>query len=130
MSHDLKVLLQAEISSYEAREWVGKIGGQEVKLYAMPLSPADVEKVRRKYPEFTTQPEPSAMVNVVCDKAHTTSDLQQGTKAFAINIHGPYFKKAKVELIADIFKALFGDDFEDGTDFDGTVKNSSGDQTG
>ncbi len=129
MTHDLKELLKAEVASYESREWVGEIGGQEVKLYAMPLSPADVEKVRRKYPEFTTQPEPSAMVNVICDKAYTTPDLQQGTKAFAINIHGKYLKQAKVELTGDIFKKLFGEDFDEDTDFYTKVKNSKGDQT-
>lgn len=129
MTVDLNALLKAEISSYEAREWVGEIGGSEVKLYAMPLSPADVEKVRRKYPEFTTQPEPSAMVNVVCDKAYQTPDCT-GPKALSINIGGKYLKQAKVELIGNIFKELFGDDFDDDTTFDGAVKNSSGDKTG
>ena len=123
-SDELKELLKAEVAGYDAREWTGEIGGKEVKLYALPLSPADVERVRKKYPEFTTQPEPSAMVNVVCDKAYTTPDLQAGTKAFSINIHGRYFKQAKVELIGSIFQALFGDDFDDDTDFHGAVKNS------
>jgi hypothetical protein len=125
---DLKELLKAEIAGYKTREWEGQIGGKTVKLYARPLSPADVEKVRRKYPEFTTQPEPAAMVNVVCDKAYKTPEFTTGSKAFSINIHGHLFKQAKVTLIAGIFQALFGEDFDDETDFDELVKNSKADK--
>lgn len=119
---DIKELLKTEIASYEPREWVGEIGGQEVKLYAKPLSPNDVEKVRRKYSEFTTQPEPAAMVNVICDKSYLTADCT-GPKAMSLNIEGKYLKMAKVELTGQIFQALFGDDFNDDTDFEGKVKN-------
>lgn len=119
--------LRKEIKSYESRKWTGKIGGDEFTLYAKPLSPADVEKVRKKYPEFTTQPEPAAMVNVTCDKAYLTEDCT-GPKAMSVNIEGKFLKQAKVELIGDIFGALFGEDFDDDTDFDGKVKNSEANQ--
>ena len=69
------------------------------------------------------------MVNVVCDKAYTTPDLENGTKAFTINVGGKYLKSAKVGLIGDIFGALFGEDFEEGTDFKTTVKNSEAGST-
>lgn len=124
----LKDALMTEVSSYEARKWTGEIGGKEFTLYAMPLSPANVEKVRKKYPEFTTQPEPAAMVNVICEKSYFNPECE-GPRAMNINIEGKYLKLAKVALTGDIFDALFGADFEDDTDFTGKVKNSEADPT-
>ena len=120
---DMKSLLLAEVNNYPIRKWQGTIGGQDIELFSNPLTPADVEFVRRKYPEFTTQPEPSAMVNIICRKAYKDESLTM--KAFNINIEGKIMKeKVKNDLIGDIFSSLFGDDFEDDTDLSGAVKNS------
>lgn len=114
--------LKTEVGSYGDREWEGKIGETELKLFAQPLSPADVEKVRRKYPDFMSQPEPAAMVNIICDKAKD----EEGNKAFAVALDGPLMKRMKVSAIGEIFQALFGDDFDDDTDFDGKVDTQKG----
>ncbi len=121
MSKDMTDILKEEISSYELREWSGTLGGVETKLYSKPLSPFDVKIVRKKFPDFMSSPEPSAMVNIICRKALDKND----NKAFVLNKHAPLMERMKASIIAEIFSDLFGDDFEEGTfDEDGSEKNS------
>lgn len=111
--------LKDEIASYDMREWTGKIGETDVTLYAKPLAPVDVERVLNKYPDFMQAPQPAAMVNLICNKVVT----EDGKKAFVLGVDGPLLKQAKIALTTDIFNALFGDDFEEGS-FDEKVEES------
>jgi hypothetical protein len=124
---DLNALLKAEIGSYDNNEWTGEIGGTEVTLYARPLTPKDVQMVRKKFPDFMEAPEPAAMVNIICSKALDEND----NKAFIIGKDGPLLNNIKVSKIGEIFAGLFGDQFDDLDDFgndgdklEGVKKNS------
>jgi hypothetical protein len=117
-------LVQGEANSYELRQWTGQLGPadgkEEVTLYSRPLSPADVAAVRRKFPDFMTQPEPAAMVDIICRKAVDEDE----NKVFILSKHGVHMRNWKASLIAEIFSALFADDFDEDHDFEKQVGNS------
>jgi hypothetical protein len=119
-SFNADLALKTEVGSYPDREWSGEIGTQEVTLYAKPLNPADVKRVRRNYPDFMTQPEPAAMVDMICDKVHDGN----GKRVFVKSKHAPIFEQMRIEKVGDIFGALFGQDFDDPISIEDTVKNS------
>lgn len=118
---DIERILKAEVASYQSSEWTGVLGGEEITLYARPLSPADVKTIRRKFPEFTTQPEPAAMVEAILLKAKD----EHGNTVFKPK-HGAILNRCKTDVIGNIFEALFGDQFtaEDESEFQERVGNS------
>lgn len=118
---DITQLLTNEIQSYELNEWSGTLGGEALTLYAKPLSPYDVDQVLKKHPDFLTTMSPGAMADLICRKAVD----ENGKNVFILNQHRPILERLKVDIVAEIFAALFGDAFEeDSFDLDEMVKNS------
>lgn len=116
-------LLKAEIASQneDTREWTGKIGGEEVTLYATPISPYDTKVVTGKFPNFEMSPSAAAMCYLICHKA-TDKD---GNKVFNKDKDARYMERLPMEFTSEISQALFGDDFEEGDlDLDKLEKNS------
>lgn len=108
---DIEAALKAELASYDHTEWSGEIGGQPITLCAKPLSSADITAVRRKHPDFTTQPTPSGMIMLIMRK----SVDGDGNRVFTPK-HGPLFERLKTTVVTDIFNDLFGSQFEDDDD--------------
>lgn len=118
---DIHKLIKNEIGSYERLVWSGEIGGENVTLYSKPLTPSDIAYVRKWHPDFTTQPSPSGMVELIIRKA----ELDDGTKPFSRGRDKPILERFTNRLIGEIFGALFADQFDEETDeqFEDRVKN-------
>jgi hypothetical protein len=105
---DLAQLLKDEVGGYEKRSWTGSLGGTEVTLYATPLTPADFDKVLRKFPTFMTQTQPAGMALLIASKV-TDEDgnrlLQDGQDIL--------FRRLDVTVVGDIFGSLFGADLDE-----------------
>ena len=115
---DINALLKQEIQSYDRKSWTGLIGGEEVTIYADPLSPADEKQITRKFPNFMQSPGTAGMAYAIALKARK----DDGERMFSMGKDLPILNKFKMGLIAEIFAGLFGEEVE--PDFDGTVKNS------
>lgn len=105
---DLAQLIKDEIGSYEKRSWTGSLGGQEVTLYATPLTPLDFDKVLRKFPNFMTQTQPAGMALLIASKVMDedgTLLLKPGQDVL--------FRSMDVTVVGDIFGSLFGADLDE-----------------
>ncbi len=105
---DISALLKNEVSSYKSNQWTGLLGGQEVTLYAKPMSPADNARVLKKYPNFNNSMEFSGMVEYIIIKA-TDAD---GNRVFSEK-ERPLLMRFDQTKIGEIFNALFGDQLDD-----------------
>jgi len=114
---DIESLLKAELASYGTSQWTGEIGGQEITLYAKPLSPADNSRVLRKFPNFNTTMEFGGMVEYIILKA-TDAD---GKRVFNES-HRVLLSRMSSDKVAEIFNGLFGDQLEDDSDEGGDDK--------
>ena len=101
--------LQEEASSLQHSTWVGVIGGMEVTLTSLPLTPADFQNVGRKHKGWHLEPTFEAMVDAIILKARMADD---GEKAFD-RTDQPKLMRVGSTLISEIFGGLFGDQFED-----------------
>jgi len=101
---DIRALLKEEIASYEANEWTGEIAGQQITLYAKPMSPADNARVLRKYPNFNNTFEFGGMVEYLILKA-TDAD---GKRVFSEQDR-PLLMRLNQTKIGEMFNALFDD---------------------
>lgn len=125
MSFNMDELVAAEArsTSEEIREWTGKIGGEEVTLYASPLSPKDTAMIDRKHPGFMERADAEAMVAMLILKVR-----DQNRKPVFKQHHKAVMTKWGVSKIADIFGTLWGDSIEeitlDDEEFEERVGNS------
>lgn len=120
---DITALLKAEIAKQneEIREWEGKIGETEMTLYSTPISPYDTKVVGNKFPGFEASPSAASMVYLICHKAKD----KDGKNVFNKDKHAPIMERLPMEFTAEIAKALFADDFDEGDlDLENLEKNS------
>ena len=117
---DIGELLKAESGSYDNGEWTGLIGGEEVTLYARPLSPADETRITKKFPNFMQNPGTAGMAYAIALKAVD----EEGNRVFSPGKHLTLLNRLKMELIADIFGGLFGDQVEEYNDDGETAKKN------
>lgn len=120
---DITALLSAEVSKQneEIREWNGKIGETEITLFSTPISPYDTKMVGKKFPGFETSPSAASMVYLICHKAQDAN----GKKVFNKDKHSPIMERLPMEFTANIAKALFADDFDEGDlELENLEKNS------
>lgn len=103
--------IKAEVSSYEESSWSGELGGVAVKLFAKPITPADMTKIARRHPDFQSRPDLAGMVDMIILKARDA----EGEQAFDVSDR-PFLNRLKGGQIGDIFGGLFGDAFEPETD--------------
>lgn len=109
---DIEALLRAEIGDYEGNTAEIELGGDIVTLRAKPLTGLDITDIRRRHPDFTVNPSPEGMVDMIIRKAR----LEDGvTPAFTIK-HKPLLQRLRVDKVAKVFADLFGDQMEDQTE--------------
>lgn len=113
-------LVDAEARSYGLTEWNGKLGGEDVSLFATPLTAGDFEHAARrtKNPNFTQSPTIEGMVEILIRKCRD----EHGEAAFNL-VDKSGMMKWKTDLIAEIFGALFGDLVVDDEAVEDHVKN-------
>lgn len=111
--------LEDEAAGAKHSYWQGKIGGVDVHLQSLPLTPADFENVGRKHNGWHLEPSFAAMVAAIILKAR---DVEDGEKAFDLKDQ-PKLMRVGSELIGEIFGSLFGGQFDDTEeDHEGRVK--------
>lgn len=101
---DIEKLLKDEISDQVSASWSGKIGGQSVTLYSTPVTPADIESVSRRYPDFTTNANVAGLVHLILIKACD----DEGNRVFNVGRDGPLLRRFGVGKIQEIAGDLFG----------------------
>ena len=120
---DINALLQAEVDrqNEDRRKWTGRLGDTEVTLYATAISPYDTKRVSKKFPDFETSPSSAAMAYLICLKAVD----ENGAKVFRPGSSDKILERLPVSFTADIAKALFAEDFDEGDlDLEQLEKNS------
>jgi len=117
---NIESLLKKELASYGLNEWVGEVGGEEVTLYAKPLSPADNARVTRKFPNFNNTMEFAGMVEYIVIKAVDS----EGNKVFSEKTK-PLLMRLNQTKVGEIFNALFADQLDENeSDHEDKVGNS------
>lgn len=115
--------LRAEVTGYDNTEWTGRLGGEEVTLFAKPATSADMERISNRHPGFLTQPSMGGMIDMIILKA-TDSDgesaFDKGDRIFLMRM--------STDKIGEIFRTLFGKQFieDDDEAFEDRVGNSNG----
>jgi hypothetical protein len=107
---DILALLEAEVGGYARNSADFEIGGQTVKVYAKPMTPADLTEVSRKHPGFSSAPTPAGMITMLIRKA-TDED---GKRMFTL-LHQELLNAVKVDKLGALFSALFGEQMDDQT---------------
>lgn len=115
-------LVAEEARSYDDTEWSGKIGGEDITLFAKPLTGSDFEYAakRTKNPGFANSPTLDGMVELIIRKAKA----DDGNRAFDLG-DKTVMMAWNVELTGEIFRGLFGDALvaETDEDFEDRIKN-------
>lgn len=102
----IEALLKQE-AAYDTTEASIELGGQTIRIFAKPLTGLDIEKARRKQADFTSNPGPEAMIDLIIAKARN----DDGSAMFSLK-HKPFLQRVKVEKIATLFGELFGSQLE------------------
>jgi len=85
----------------DVEEWGDE--GKPLRLYFMPVTVRDVEKLQRKHKDFLSNPTLGSMVDLIIDKAED----EKGEKAFTIEDR-PILLGEMIPVIANVFGAVFG----------------------
>lgn len=92
----------------ERAECVTRLGDKEIRLFALPLTALEIDKLMRRHPDFSTRPSMSAMVDLIISKAED----EQGEKAFDVG-DKPLLMKQTINWINGVRSALFPNENED-----------------
>lgn len=118
---DFLELCKKEIADAATTSWSGDLGGQEVTLYAKPLTPADNEIVLQKYPSFNTRFDMGGMCLYIARKAEDS----EGNRVFdPVAKSLPLLKRMGQDKIGEIFEGLFKDQLDESDEtVEDVVKN-------
>lgn len=79
-----------------------RIGGENVTLYAKPLTGQEIDKILVRHPEFASKPTNAAVVDIIIMKAETES----GDPAFDIGDKAPLLMQ-DISILNQIHSGLF-----------------------
>ncbi len=105
---DILALLQAELGSIEENETTMMLGGTALKLFAKPMTAADITIVSRKNPNFLRDMTLQGMVDMLIHKCRDAD----GQKVFTLE-HRALMLRLKLDTVSDAFGALFSAQIED-----------------
>ena len=98
----LTAQVNAEADTLASTELV--LGGQSVTLKASALTAQDMTVLKRKHPDFMSNPSMEGMVDLLIRKAR----LADGEKAFTLE-HKPLLMRLALNLVSGAFGELFGE---------------------
>jgi hypothetical protein len=105
---DIDALLREEVGSVVGTKTIMELGGEDVEMFGSPLTTADIENVRKSWPDFTTNPSPGGMVHLIIKRAKDTN----GNAVFKQN-HRMFLEKLPIEKIVTAFNDLFGEHLDE-----------------
>jgi hypothetical protein len=112
--------IRDEISSYGETEWKGTLGKREITLTSRPITPADMQRISRAHPRFTSEPTLEGMIDLIILKVTD----ENGERAFDRG-DKPMMMRMGSNKIGEIFAALYATQLvqDDDESFEERVKN-------